>query len=176
MGLTDLYIQKCNEVSDIYRHLPKLRELSADSDHVTEMGVRGGVSTIALLMGNPKKLVSYDINPAPQFLFDLQHDTEFQFHQQNVLEIEIEPTDFLFIDTLHNYNQISKELKYHGSKVRKWIAFHDTHLFRYNGESYDGKEEKGIYPAIEEFLQQYPEWKIEYETDENNGLTVIKKR
>lgn len=175
MGLTDLYKSKCEEISDINYHLPKLKELASQSDHITEMGVRGGVSTIALLMGNPKTLISYDINPIPQFLLTLNHTTNFQFIQSNVLEIEIQPTDLLFIDTYHNYNQLSQELKLHGNKVRKYIAFHDTFSFGYNGESYYGTEEDGILPAIEEFLIKYPEWYIEYNTNENNGFMVIKK-
>ena len=175
MELNKLYEQKCNEVSDIYYHLPKLKELSSKSNHVTEFGVRGGNSTIALLAGQPQKLISYDINPCPKFLWDIEENTDFRFFQKNVLNIEIDPTDFLFIDTLHTYEQLSQELKLHGSKVSKWIAFHDTKLFGMRGENYEGKEVDGLWKAIGEFLCENPNWYPCYITEENNGLAVIER-
>lgn len=175
MKLNELYDLKCNEWSDIYYHLPKLKELSSQSNHVTEFGVRGGVSTIALLSGQPQKLISYDIHPCPSFLWDVTESTDFRFIQQNVLNITIEPTDFLFIDTLHTYQQLSRELYLHSSNVRKWIAFHDTELFGLQGENYEGKVVEGLRKAINEFLESNPNWKQIYHTSENNGLTIIEK-
>lgn len=175
MVLNNLYEQKCNEVSDIYFHLPKLKELSSQSNHVTEMGVRSGNSTIALLAGEPQTLISYDVNPIPQYLLELKHKTNFQFNQKNVLNISIEPTDFLFIDTLHTYQQLSQELNLHSSKVRKWIAFHDTETFGLVGENYEGKVVEGLRKAIYEFLESNPNWKQIYHSKENNGLSVIER-
>ena len=62
MSLLELYDQKCSEKSDINENLPTLKRYAEECDHVTEMGVRTIVSTYALLMGKPKKMVSYDIN------------------------------------------------------------------------------------------------------------------
>jgi hypothetical protein len=44
----------------------------------------------------------------------------------NVLEVEIEETELLFIDTYHYYAQLKKELKLHAGKISRYIAFHDT--------------------------------------------------
>ena len=52
---------KCGITSDINEHLPVLREYGDKVDHITEMGVRGIVSTYALLASRPKKMISYDI-------------------------------------------------------------------------------------------------------------------
>lgn len=175
MELNKLYQEKCNEQSDIYYHLPKLKELSSESNHVTEFGVRSGSSTIALLSGEPEVLISYDINPAPQYLLELKHKTNFQFNQKNVLNVTIEPTDFLFIDTLHNYEQLSRELNLHSSKVKKWIAFHDTETYGLVGENYEGKHLQGLRKAINEFLEWNPNWSMVYHTSKNNGLSVIEK-
>lgn len=175
MELNKLYQEKCNEVSDIYYHLPKLKELASQSNHVTEFGVRSGNSTIALLAGEPQTLISYDVNPAPHFLLSLKHNTNFQFNQKNVLHVTIEPTDFLFIDTLHTYQQLYQELNLHSSKVRKWIAFHDTETFGLVGENYEGKVVQGLRKAIYEFLEQNQNWNKIYHSSENNGLTVIEK-
>lgn len=166
-----IYKTLCEIPSDINEHLPTLKRYAEGSKHVTEMGVRGIVSTYALLMGKPERMVSWDIVNV-----DTSHiktDTDFEFKVGNTLEINIEETDLLFIDTLHNYNQLKRELERHHSKVRKWIIFHDTTSFEWSGESYEGKPEKGIWPAIEEFLTDNEDWKLVERFTNNNGLTII---
>jgi hypothetical protein len=32
---------------------------------------------------------------------------------------------------------------------------------------------KGLWPAIEEFLKEHPEWRIEKRYTNNNGLTIL---
>jgi len=53
----------CVTKSSINEHLPTLRSYAKKVSHVTEFGVRAGISTIGLLSGAPKKMISYDINP-----------------------------------------------------------------------------------------------------------------
>jgi hypothetical protein len=143
------------------------------------MGVRWVVSTYALLMGKPKKMISYDINGInwESIAEMVKTDTSFEFRVANTLDLEIEETDLLFIDTLHNYNQLSGELKLHGNKSRKYIIMHDTTLFEWIGESYNGKvDEVGLWPAIAEFLEQNPHWDILERYENNNGLTILKRK
>ena len=177
LNLEEKYKELCNTPSDINEHLPKLREIGEKVSHITEFGVRGGVSTTSLLASNPKKLICYDMNPIPNSLYELaeQTDVDFRFIQTNVLHTYIEPTEFLFIDTLHTYEQLSQELYLHSSKVSKYIAFHDTELFGLRGENYEGKFVEGLRKAINEFLQVNPQWKQVYQTSINNGLTIIEK-
>jgi len=35
---------------------------------------------------------------------------------------------------------------------------------------------KGLWPAISEFLNDHPEWKLELRLFNNNGLTVLSRR
>ena len=174
--LKKLYEDACNcNVSDIYIHLPVLYQYAQDCDHVTEMGARSGNSTKAFLYANPKKFIS-----------SKEIGVNCQYIGADVLTIEIEETDLLFIDTWHCYDQLKKELELHAGKVRKYIAFHDTYTFGQKGEGYpdmdvnhphrdDLSGEGGIRKAIDEFLKENPEWEINYETEENNGLIVIAK-
>lgn len=173
-NLQSLYHSYCLTHSDINYHLPKLKEIGEKVNHITEFGVRTGVSSVALLSSKPHTLISYDINPfnQSQLLDSLKGDTNYQFIQKSVLEIEIEETDFLFIDTLHTYDQLKQELELHSSKVRKFIAFHDTHLFGTNGEL---PNTQGLNLAIIEFLNNNTQWSIIYNTSENNGLLVLEK-
>ena len=169
--IEEIYKRLCESPSDINEHLPTLKRYAEGSKHITEMGVRGIVSTYALLMGKPERMISWDINAVDTS--HIQTDTDFEFKVGNTLEINIEETDFLFIDTLHNYTQLKGELERHHTKVRKWIGFHDTTSFEWGGESYEGKPEKGIWPAIEEFLSDNPQWKLVERFTNNNGLTII---
>ena len=102
-----LYEEARRRPSDICEHLELLSRLSSLCDGVTEFGVRTGVSTVALIHGRPKRLVSYDVNPVEN-LSDLaaaadEAGVSFTFHQVNVLRTTIEETGFLFIDTLHTF-------------------------------------------------------------------------
>jgi hypothetical protein len=177
INIEEIYQRLCNTPSDINEHLPTLKRYAEECPHITEMGVRHIVSTYALLMGKPKVMVSYDImdcNWKP-IAEAVKEDTHFEFKMGNTLEIEIEETDLLFIDTLHNYNQLSKELALHADKVRKYMIFHDTTSFEFVGESYTGRREKGIWPAIQEFLDGNKQWELKERFRNNNGLTILER-
>jgi cephalosporin hydroxylase len=97
------YRHACETPSDINEHCPTLCLLAAQCAHVTEMGSRPGVSTTALLRAQPATLVCYDVRLPPAFdrLLQLAGRTEVRFHEADTLNVEIEPTDMLFIDTFH---------------------------------------------------------------------------
>ncbi len=164
--------------SDINEHLPMLYFLAQQCDHVTEFGVRTGASTLAFLhglQGRPATLRSYDINDqfGVQELLTRWTRVEWTFSICSTVAISrIEPTDLLFVDTLHNYDQVSQELALHGEAARRWIVFHDTETFGVTGD--DGG--RGINLAIDEWLEAKPEWRIVYRTHRNNGLTVIERQ
>lgn len=175
MNIETIYQTLCNTASDINEHLPTLKEYATGCEHVTEFGVRGIVSTWALLMGKPKVMVSYDILPINTNGVQ-PVDTHFSFIQGDTLKVDIDETDLLFIDTLHNYNQLKGELDKHSHKVRKWIIMHDTTTFGINGESYEGKSERGLWLAVEEFLKDNTDWILHKRWTNNNGLTILKKK
>lgn len=177
--------------SDINEHFPTIFKYGSECNHITEMGVRGINSTWGWLASNPKKLVLYDIQDPSTFGGQLEDvadtakhiGTEFEFHLANVLDVEIDETDLLFIDTWHAYKQLTAELKLHSSKVRKYICFHDTTSYATVDEnSYEswGKEWKsegiGIWKAIEEFLENNSDWELEHRFTNNNGFTIIKRK
>ena len=178
--LQQIYQEKCNLPSDINEHLPTLKRYTEECDHVTEMGVRWVVSTYAFMMGKPKTLISYDIEPIEnwgtgrEFLTNLakENGVHFEFHVADTLKIEIEQTDLLFLDTDHTYKQVKSELELHGNKSNKYIIFHDTTSFELGGFDYD---ETGIWKAIEEFLEANPHWTIHERFTNNNGLTILKR-
>ena len=177
--LEEIYNFKCQTPSDINEHLPTLKRYTEECEHVTEMGVRWVVSTFAFMMGKPKKLISIDIDPVEKHgiktenLIELSKsvNVDFTFVVGDTTKIEIEETDFLFIDTLHTYNQLKKELELHANKSKKYIGFHDTTTFAQIGEY----KEVGLWPAIEEFLITNENWVISEKFENNNGLTILKR-
>lgn len=168
------YQNACDTGSDINEHLPTLSTLTSECDHVTEMGVRYGVSTRAFLRHNVS-YVGYDINDhgiGEYFENARKFGKNVTFHVKSTLEVEIDKTDLLFIDTLHNYSQLKEELRLHADKVSKYIVLHDTTLFELNDEVGGGP---GLWPAVEEFLNWNSEWEIKERYTNNNGLTVLRR-
>lgn len=169
------YYQRCIMKSDINEHLPILYEYAKQCHHITEMGVRHVNSTYAFLQGKPQKLVCYDIEPCPliENAKDLSTSTILDFKQADVLTIDIDSTDFLFIDTFHTGTQLLAELNRHSDKVRKYIGLHDTEVFKEVGEI---PGTPGLQSAIEEFLSNNKEWHIKEQWTRNNGLTILERK
>lgn len=184
------YKHFCATPSDINEHLPTLAALSLQCEHVTEMGVRDVVSTWALLLGSPKILRCYDIHRSSNIDEALEEakaqKIKMTFTEADVLDVTIEETDMLFIDTLHQYSQLKRELALHAKKVKKYLVFHDVVTYGYEPEPASWQTEaimknykhndKGIMPAIEEFLEENQEWKVERMYKNNNGLLVLVRK
>lgn len=180
------YLQNLYTRSDVFEHFSILSLISSKVNSVTEFGVRGIVSTWAFLYGCPLKMVSVDLVNPTSFGKNLQevyeiaknNNIDYKFIQGNTLEIEIEETDFLFIDTYHEYNHAKAELNKHASKVKKYIALHDTVTFgEYGQDNTDSlnKNSHGLNKAIEEFLQENPKWIKKFSYDFSNGLVILER-
>jgi hypothetical protein len=160
------------EQSDINEHLPVLRDYAKLCKRVTEFGL--GHSTIALATGFPNSLTTYDIarNKCADY-GALINDAgvSFEFVVADTLKVDIGPTDLLFIDTLHTYEQLTCELTRHGDKVSRFIIMHDTTTYGEHGEvgGY------GLNKAIGEFLCNHHNWDVREVRDNNNGLVVLEK-
>jgi hypothetical protein len=186
--IEDFYEFHCRGPSDIHEHLPTLSRYASSCSHVTEMGVRTVVSTWAFLHARPRKLVSIDINPAPIEYAQrvaASNGVELQFRQADTGAegFEIEPTELLFIDTWHVYDQLQRELRMHAARASRWIILHDTTTYADVGEGYTyecaaqpGEQRKGLWTAVEEFLARSPEWELRERYTNNNGLTVLARR
>ena len=186
------YEEHKSKPSDINEHLETIYNFSNECSHITEMGVRWVSSTWPMLLSKPKKMISYDIVKHPQIeeVINLakEYNIDYSFEIKDVLNIEIESTELLFIDTLHTYNQLINELTLHSSMVSKYIILHDTeHFGRLDETIYSHASDKiksqqktkqGLMTAVEDFLKtdsgQY--WEIFQIYDNNNGLTILKNK
>jgi hypothetical protein len=162
--------------SDINENVHILYDLAKDCKTVVEFGVRSGVSTRAFLASDVE-LMSFDIvlHPKVHELFRTAQSQgkSVQYIKANVLDIEVEPMDLLFIDTLHTYEQLTQELALHGNKAKRYLAFHDTYTFGLQGE--DGRDRRGLLTAIIEFQIKNPHWQFKIHKTNNNGFTVLER-
>ncbi len=179
MNIQEIYQQKCAVVSDINELLPYLKEYGEKVKTITEFGVRQPTSTYAFLAANPEKLVSYDIIKHPDV--DLINEPNFEFILGNTLEVEIEETDFLFIDTWHTADQLTAELALHSDKVRKFIGLHDTSSFFHRDEAPYSEQPQQVYgagpglsAAIMPFLDK-GDWIVSLRLEFNNGLLILER-
>jgi cephalosporin hydroxylase len=146
MSIEPVYAAVCGETSDIFQHLPRLRQEVVDRDAkvIVELGVRSARSTVALLAGAEVTggvVWSVDIaDPYPPE--EILGHPSWVFVRGNDLELVVEapePIDVLFIDTSHTYDQTLAELDVYGPKVRAGgvILLHDIELEHPDAEPTD---------------------------------------
>jgi hypothetical protein len=145
-------------------------------------------------MSKQKTLISVDLNPCPidrAMTLAKQANIDHRFIRGNDIEIDIEPTDLLFIDTWHVYGHLKRELAKHAGKVRKYIIMHDTEVDKWEGESiragWNTEDQSkgsgipeieirmGLWPAVIEFLSNHPEYVLHKCFTNNNGLTILRR-
>jgi hypothetical protein len=197
--LESLYKESCETPSDIYEHMPLLLNLAKECSSVTEIGLRNMTSTWGLLKGlaeNPNHFCSYlgiDIVSPKKGKIKLakklskKNRISFQFLEENDMNLDINNTDLLFIDSLHTYCHLTYELEKFSPKVRKYIALHDTSFpwgnindYEYKGNyseypSNIDRNKKGLWPAVEDFLERHPEWVLQKRYLNCHGFTILKR-
>jgi cephalosporin hydroxylase len=195
------YNYLCREKSDINEHLPILYACASKCESVLETGVRGGVSTWAFAHGlcnngkQKKHLFLNDVTPC-----DISELTEaikntginLEYEWENNLKLNLKTSfDVVFIDTWHVYGQLKRELEKFSAYANKYIMLHDTTIDAEIGETIrnywnaDAQSKqtgipveeitKGVWPAVEEFVNSHTNWEILFRLSNNNGLTVLKK-
>ena len=198
------YKMRCMAQSDINEHLPTLFKYACECDSVFETGVRGCVSSWALLYGLilnpkkvPKKLLMNDINECNVNglvgLATNMPNIDVKCIWKNNLDIELpHMVDLTFIDTWHVYAQLKRELEKFAPLTKKYIIMHDTEIDGIQGETirngWDSKQQsidsgfpeseirRGLLPAIDEFLKSNPEWELKEKYLNNNGLTILSRK
>jgi hypothetical protein len=187
--------------SDINEHLPTLYKYATECETILETGVRGCISSWALVYGllnnnsDNKAIILNDIYPCN--IDELLARTKdlpiiVQYKWINNLELEIPyNVDLTFIDTWHVYGQLKRELDKFSKITNKYIIMHDTTVDEWEGESIrlgfdiDDQVEfsgfprdeitRGLWPAVSEFLSAHSEWVLHQRFTNNNGLTVLKR-
>ena len=200
--IKEKYELLCNTKSDINEHLPTLYKYATKCESILELGVRNCISSCAFVYGllnNNKlkrKLFMNNINPCN--LSNILKITEnlnihIKYQWINNLQLGVDGNyDLTFIDTWHVYGQLKRELNKFSKVTNKYIIMHDTFIDGELGETircgFDAEKQsietgfpideinKGIMPAIEEFLELNKNWILAEKFTNNNGLTILEKK
>lgn len=156
------YADRLAAWSDIQTHLPFLHERASQSKTILELGVRGGISTAALLAGVESQvqnghLWSVDIEMphvpnrwfgSPLWTFTLGDDMA-----PEIAACQPQQIDMLVIDTSHFYEHTLAELRLYVPRVNKggMICCHDTELEYVPGRHPNGYESFSVSRALETF-------------------------
>jgi len=168
-AFVNLEIKPTAWLGDSPQRFNTYQRYASQVDSIVEFGVYTGLSTCAWLMGQPKKLRSYDITDENLSVFDeLEHNAaqaniDFEFAVANSLEIDIESCDLLFIDTVHKYNHCLAELDRHGLHAQRYIVLHDP------------SDWPGVFEAAIKYMHHNRQWHIVEHCNRNSGLLVLER-
>jgi hypothetical protein len=142
------YLELCNTPSDINEHLPTLKEYAQECDSVFETGVRGVVSSYALLYGlventntHNKQIFLNDIDMCDINDFKkIAEANSISVKYAWVSNLDLvfsnnQNFDLTFIDTWHVYGQLKRELEKFSKITNKYIIMHDTEIDGIEGET-----------------------------------------
>lgn len=199
MSIQSRYLTAAATPSDINEHLPVLFDYTKRCSSVVECGVRDIVSSWAFaygLMGVPDNQYTlvdpYRGGEMDSFLTTCRDaGVNAEFVNQSDLECPLVKADLLFIDTWHVYGQLKRELNRWNASIAKYIILHDTTVDGEKGETIRvgwnatlqsarsgipvSEINKGLWPAVTEFLTDHPEWTLERRLTNNNGLTILSR-
>jgi len=197
------YTQLCHTPGDIDQHLPTLYKYAKECTQILETGVRGCVSSWALVNGllhneqpdGKRYMLLNDINECDisGFLQCTKNlDIQVEYRWINNLDLTLEQkVDMTFIDTWHVYGQLKRELAKFAPITKKYIIMHDTTVDEIMGETirngWNAEKQSletgipveeiltGLGKAIDEFLLENSDWVLKEKFTNNNGLTILSR-
>lgn len=175
-SLGQLFEKAWQEPSDMNEHCETLRDLASQCEVVADMGSRPLVSTVALLAGEPKKLIACHATEeaVKQVMGVAKRSSELQaaIQQADSLSVTLPDNvvDLLLLDSEpHTAEHVLAELERHAPKVKRWIVLHDTATYGETGS--DGGP--GVLVGIRQYVRANPQWTVMSHTPRNHGLTVL---
>jgi hypothetical protein len=197
------YRQLSSNPSDINEHLPTLCKLASECRTVVDLGINSASPAFALTYGLSqsesldKKLTMVYTSFTDQLAEIVRMGREEKLNVEfinavSTVPVFTEPFDMVFIDTWHVYGHLKRELAKYAPITNKYIVMHDTSVDAVDGETrrcgmnvqqqtvlYNyPKDEimRGIWSAIEEFLEGNKEWVLQRRFTNNNGLTILERK
>ena len=190
-----------NTSSDINEHLPTLYNYATKCESIIELGVRGCISSWAFtygLLNNNKSTKELFLNDLEKCNIDellyITKDLDININYEWINDLKLQTRqnyDLTFIDTWHVYGQLKRELEKYSKITNKYIIMHDTTVDEVFGETircylnaYEQSRitgfsieeiNRGLWPAVEEFLQDNKNWIIKERYTNNNGLTILER-
>ena len=118
---------------DMAPHIDQLATYARDASVVVEFGIRGAVSTWAMLDAMPAdgRLVGVDIDPDPPLPARVRDDTRFELVAGDAatVALPVAHADIVMIDASHEFVATVKDLERAASLTPDFILCHD-YLYR----------------------------------------------
>ncbi len=198
--LEDMFQYQCSISETLCDFRIASRKYAKECTTIAELGAYHMGSGFALLQGlseNPSQIRSLhctDTENPPELMLQLakkwavEKGISFQFQLANDLDIDLEPVDMLHIDTFHAYRHLTTELEKFSPIAKKYILMHDTSgNFGQNDQpggweneakypAHISRFKRGLWTAVEDFLQGNHEWELHERNQQGDGYTVLKRR
>ena len=177
---------------NIREHLDDLTEEASKYDTIVELGRQNMCSTLALLLGKPKKFITVDVDEPSQRWFyrkDIAENycealgIEYEYRIADTLKMEPIKCEMMFIDTFHSYEQLYRELNIYNNDVSNTIVMHDTVSFGQIDEPSSAIKTElldkrfinkaGLANALDDFLKENSHWTKSRIETKNNGMSYI---
>lgn len=163
--------------SDFHEHLDTLKDLAAGCGHVSQIGIWGKPSRVALAYHGtaadfPVHFVDYSPAARPEWAELSKHlGDRFKGVEWPSTGLEIESTDLLFIDTYHTAEETYNLLARHSPKVSHYLVVHTTVTF---GETGDNGG-PGVMWGVRKFLSENRQWTAVRHDKNNHGLIILSR-
>lgn len=156
-------------VGDMYKRMDFIVDRFSGLDSIVEFGPYEGCSTAAWIMARPKKFTTVDqgikLNIEEYHAAAKEVGVDFKFILGNDLNIDIEPADLLFIDTMHTAEHTYNELNKHAKKIKRYLAFHDVNPERF-----------GTIEGIKRWWANNADWKAAYQDFNDCGFMILERK
>ena len=159
---------------DMAPHIDQLKAYAEEAETIVEFGVRGGVSTWALLDGMPKdgRYIGVDIDPDPPIPPRVRDDPRFCriVGEAATVKLPVKQADLVMIDASHEFAPTVAELVRAASLQPRFILCHD-YYYRHSPQvrlAVDGYTMPG-------YLRDEP-YKLERVHKSEWGLAVLTPR
>jgi predicted O-methyltransferase YrrM len=153
---------------DMEPHLGHLMDLASRARVVVEFGIRGAVSSWAILDGLPPDgvLVGVDINPDCSVPERVRMDPRWTFVVGDSVKVDLpRHADLVMIDSSHEYEQTVLELERAATLTPDVIALHD----------YLYADTPAVKQAVDEFVASDAPYALEVVHPSQWGLAVLRR-
>jgi hypothetical protein len=161
--LDDLYERVRTSKGTIEHHMPALRAMAEQCQHVTEFTRTKG-STVAFAAGLPSGAHLVSCNTDANRLVD---EAAKLAPQARIARTEpevapIDDTDLLFLGSGRDATRLTQELESY-TNVRRWIVLHD--IVRH----------AAFAPILQDFVERNPKWFVRSFDPKQGGLVVLSR-
>lgn len=203
--LTKVYQSIRKKSSPTQYWMPILEDLASECRTILELGAKKSMVTWALLHGlciqsslSRSKLKFYILNDTQSFnVNDLIRLTEthgvlLEFYWQDDLTLDVRRrVDMVVIDTIRIYAHLKLELQKFSQVAERFLVILNTVIYGTEGEFVHDKKQthricsmygysehdvdRGLMPAIAEFLETSNDWSIHEVSRQGHGMVVLIK-